>query len=145
MKHSSYVASVAFSPVNRRIILSGAGSTLHIWDIESGSLVCDTLEGHLDTVSSISFSPGGEYIASGSYDGTIYVWSSERDAVVLWNDGWIVGPEARLLLWIPMMYRDRLWFPWNTMVFPRDYIELNLSEMAHGGSWQECYNGSGKE
>ncbi|KAG6327757.1 hypothetical protein ID866_11332 [Astraeus odoratus] len=141
MKHSGYVTSVAFSPVNRRIVLSGASSTVHIWDIESGSLVCDPLEGHLDTVSVVAFSPGGEYIASGSHDGTISVWSSEIISQVLWDDGWIVGPEARLLLWIPMMYRDRLWFPRNTMVFPRGYVELDMSEMAHGGSWQECYNG----
>ncbi|KAG6328650.1 hypothetical protein ID866_10440 [Astraeus odoratus] len=66
-----------------------------------------------------------------------------RDAVTLREDGWIVGPNDRLLLWVPKPHREWLYYPRNTLVFPRGHFELDLSNMAHGKSWQLCQGGQG--
>ncbi|KAG6333440.1 hypothetical protein ID866_5642 [Astraeus odoratus] len=63
-----------------------------------------------------------------------------RDAVALREDGWIVGPKDRLLLWVPKSHRKWLYHTRNTLVLPRGHIELDLSNMAHGNSWQRCWD-----
>ncbi|MCS6872619.1 MAG: serine/threonine protein kinase, partial [Anaerolineae bacterium] len=71
--HSEYVFSVAWSP-NRWLVASGSKDrTIHLWDAETGQLVC-TLTGHTGAVLSLAWSPNGRYLASGSADGTIIIW-----------------------------------------------------------------------
>ncbi|KAG6326022.1 hypothetical protein ID866_13067 [Astraeus odoratus] len=71
------------------------------------------------------------------YDG-IYEW---RDLVKINVDGWIIGPEGKLLLWIPGYYHALFYSPRNALVIPRGGPELDLSMMVHGDIWQECYIG----
>ncbi|KIM54863.1 hypothetical protein SCLCIDRAFT_1221589, partial [Scleroderma citrinum Foug A] len=62
-----------------------------------------------------------------------------RDLIHLQNDGWIVGPNGRLLLWVPPSYKAPLYTPWTHLIIPRGTLELDLSKMAHGPSWHQCY------
>ena len=63
-----------------------------------------------------------------------------RDLVYLQDDGWIVGPNKRLLLWIPSPYHSSFQYtPWTKLVIPRGaQAELDLSTMAHGPAWYKC-------
>ena len=57
------------------------------------------------------------------------------------SDGWIVGPNGKLLIWIPFCYHS--FFHQSSrrhLVIPRDSIELDLSRMSHGPAWHECYS-----
>ena len=63
-----------------------------------------------------------------------------RDLIHLQNDGWIVGPKGKLLLWVPPSYHKLfLYTPWTHLVIPRGSPELDLSKMAHGPAWHRCY------
>lgn len=62
-----------------------------------------------------------------------------RDLVRVEPDGWIVGPKDRLLLWVPLTYRPSLRLLRNTLMIPGGEMELDLSDMAHGDVWQECF------
>ncbi|KAI5986382.1 hypothetical protein EDD15DRAFT_2114233, partial [Pisolithus albus] len=62
-----------------------------------------------------------------------------RDLVRVEPDGWIVGPKDRLLLWVPLTYRSSLRLLRNTLMIPGGEMELDLSDMAHGDVWQECF------
>ena len=62
-----------------------------------------------------------------------------RDLIHLESDGWIVGPRGRLLLWVPMAFRPFLRFVRNTLVIPKSDVDLDLSVMAHGNGWEECF------
>ncbi|KAF2825483.1 hypothetical protein CC86DRAFT_371133 [Ophiobolus disseminans] len=99
--HSSYVSSVAFSPVSsvafspdsmqlasasydRTVKIwdasSGASSasydrTVKIWDASSGACL-QTLEGHSEYVSSVAFSPDSMQLASASGDRTVKIWDA---------------------------------------------------------------------
>jgi WD40 repeat protein len=55
-------------------------------------------------------------------------------------EGWIVGPEGRLLLWIPIALYPVRYGPLagNTLVIPNDALQIDLSYFAHGLSWNEC-------
>ncbi|KAG2108408.1 uncharacterized protein F5147DRAFT_576944, partial [Suillus discolor] len=55
------------------------------------------------------------------------------------KEGWIIGPEGRLLLWIPLtFYSGPMYAPGNTLVIPNNALQLDLSRVAHGTSWQKC-------
>jgi WD40 repeat protein len=75
---SSVVNFVAYSPDGRRIVsASSAGSTIKIWDAETGREL-QTLLGHMVGVKSVAYSPDGRRIVSGSSAGsTITIWDAE--------------------------------------------------------------------
>jgi hypothetical protein len=53
-------------------------------------------------------------------------------------DGWLVGPNDELLLWIPPDLR-LLWWPRTLMTIPSlSYTDLDLSNFKHGPNWMEC-------
>ena len=93
------VTSVAYSPDGSKIVSSGKGGTIKVWD--AGAAVsafsnCHSLASHIlllslagtlelkaskesahsNVVASVAFSPDGKTIVSGSWDKTIKVWDA---------------------------------------------------------------------
>jgi hypothetical protein len=58
------------------------------------------------------------------------------------EEGWVVGPEGRLLLCISMNLHPAVYVPGNTLVIPTDALQLDLSHFVHGTSWQGCWEQS---
>ncbi|KAG2096496.1 uncharacterized protein F5147DRAFT_558506, partial [Suillus discolor] len=54
------------------------------------------------------------------------------------KDGWMVGPKCQLLFWVPPASHKPFYRPRTAFVMPRG-VELDLSCMAHGSRWQDCY------
>lgn len=63
---------------------------------------------------------------------------SDSSPFLLGHDEWIVGPDNRLLFWVPLASRYALYNPWTSLVIPRGHVELDLSRMAHGRYWRNC-------
>jgi len=58
------------------------------------------------------------------------------------ESGWLLaGPDEKLLLWIPLEYRDQLWWPGTKQVIGAPTIHLDLSKFQHGENWHKCYIG----
>ncbi|KAG2744333.1 hypothetical protein P692DRAFT_20695387, partial [Suillus brevipes Sb2] len=59
---------------------------------------------------------------------------------LLQADGWMImmGPDHRLLFWVPPASRHAFYTPGTLLVIPRGYPELDLSRMAHGTRWSSC-------
>jgi WD40 repeat protein len=53
-------------------------------------------------------------------------------------DGWMMGPDRRLLFWVPPASRYAFYTPRTSLVIPRGGVELDLSRMAHGTRWSDC-------
>ncbi|KAG2148811.1 hypothetical protein DEU56DRAFT_719124, partial [Suillus clintonianus] len=53
-------------------------------------------------------------------------------------DGWMVGPNRRLLFWVPPASQHPFYSPDTAMVIPRGHVELDLSKMEHGTRWSNC-------
>ncbi|KAL4068664.1 hypothetical protein V8B97DRAFT_1872768, partial [Scleroderma yunnanense] len=62
-----------------------------------------------------------------------------HQCVRLHEDGWIRGSHGQLLLWVPHDYRQPFYSMWTRLVIPKGSVELDLSKMAHGKKWQECF------
>ncbi|KAG1769133.1 hypothetical protein EV702DRAFT_954008, partial [Suillus placidus] len=59
--------------------------------------------------------------------------------VNIWEQWAVIGPEERLLFWVPPNY-NTLWCPPRMRwVVPALNPPLDLSHMAHGLSWMSCH------
>ncbi|KAG2153456.1 uncharacterized protein EDB93DRAFT_1135027 [Suillus bovinus] len=63
---------------------------------------------------------------------------SDSTPFLLQADGWMTGPNHRLLFWVPPTSRHAFYTPWTSLVIPTGYPELDLSRMAHGTHWSSC-------
>lgn len=148
--HAGRVMSVAFSNDGKRLLSFSTDNTIRVWDIEpftSHSAGCATIQlsrsSHTPATYPICFSSLSEHTLCDSdrlFDGAT-VERDWRELVQMERDGWIVGPEGRLLLWVPVTCRALL-RSLRSLVIPRSDMELDLSDMAHGNAWQHCFQTS---
>ncbi|KAG1736948.1 WD40-repeat-containing domain protein [Suillus occidentalis] len=161
--HTDLVSSVSFSPDGTRIIsCSQQDGTARVWYAAIGK----SLHDHAEEDGSSS-SPNGSCILhptaaiptpNTANDDFISFSSNSTHALrdttellagaphddrrstfrLLREDGWMVGPNDRLLFWIPPASRNPFYNPWTALVLPRA-PELDLSRMAHGTRWKHCY------
>ncbi|KAI0311585.1 hypothetical protein OF83DRAFT_1150243 [Amylostereum chailletii] len=61
------------------------------------------------------------------------------------EDSWLVGPESRLLLWVPTENRRQMHWVGEDFVIGQHTTELDLSDFAHGPNWHECYVGEDRD
>lgn len=163
--HTDDVLSVAISPDRKHIISGSADNTIRVWDAKTCKVVGDPLRGHSDYVRSVAISSDGQRIVSGSDDTKIWEWNLEqfkrqapatysrfnlihtfhsassllqvsRIPASLTKDGWLVGPEGRLLLLIPHKFYP--YIDHDTLVISNDSFQLDLSRVTHGTSWRSC-------
>lgn len=127
---------------------------LILWDVESGKAILGPVKGHVSSVRSIRFSPDGRHIASGSEDGTIRIWDIENAVApsataevgthrnwTLSEEGWVLGQDGELLLWIPPDMRASLWYPRNTAFMSSRFVmKLHFTERGMGRNWQEYFD-----
>ena len=147
--HTSSVNSVAFSPDGRHIVSGSCDETIQLCNAQmAGGQVGNALKEQTSkslssTLSPIHFSSSAAHalhdVHSLFVDMSI-VKGDFRDLVHLQNDGWIMGPKGKLLLWVPPSYHKIFHHtPWTHLVIPRGIPELDLSKMAHGPTWHKCY------
>ena len=142
--HTDWVASLAFSPSEKCIVSGSGDATVCIWSCATEDLV-DLQSDSRSRQTSFSpcYSPNQTHAlldANMFIQGTSFTKLNIRALVGLDNDGWIVGPEDHLLLWIPSyMPNPSLYTP--NMVFTMErQTELDLSGMVHGSKWVQCNN-----
>ncbi|KAG6333175.1 hypothetical protein ID866_5912 [Astraeus odoratus] len=130
--HTDSVRSVAFSPDGKCILSGSFDQTIRIWCKDNNPE--PTIK--FSSVASHALKDAHRLFAD-MPNSTGYL----NDLVTLSENGWIIGPNDQLLLWVPPTYSSLLYSTWNTLVLPRSGPELDLSEMAHGSAWELCYIG----
>ncbi|KAG2142770.1 WD40-repeat-containing domain protein [Suillus bovinus] len=165
--HIAWVRSVLFSPDGTRIISCSWDGTVRVWY----AMVAKSLQDRAEEDCSTS-SPHGSCIPhptaairtpNTANDDFICFSSNSTHALrdttellegaphddhrstfdFLGDDGWMTGPNGRLLFWVPPASRDEFRYnPETALVLPRGGVELDLSSMAHGTRWQRCYEDS---
>ncbi|KAG9096381.1 hypothetical protein FS749_008615 [Ceratobasidium sp. UAMH 11750] len=56
--------------------------TIRIWDLSTGLMIGEPIEGHTGYVESIACSPDGEHFVSGSYDESLRIWDASTGKLV---------------------------------------------------------------
>ena len=83
----------AYSPDGTRVVSRGYGSTLRLWDGETGEKIA-ILKGHKGPIIACAFSPDGRRIVSGSDDRTLRLWdgkTGEKIAVLKGHKGAVLA------------------------------------------------------
>ena len=142
--HTDSINSVAFSPDGRHIMSGPDDRIIWLWDAQTGGTMENSPQSTITQCLSIHFSSSTDkhalHNAQNLFLGLFNVIENCRDLVYLQDDGWIVGPNKKLLLWIPSFYHSSFQYtPWTKLVIPRGAPELDLSKMAHGPAWDKCY------
>ncbi len=69
---------MALRPDGERLALAAKGSTLDIYDLQSGALVARNEAVHPGyALHSLAYSPNGSVLATSSFDGTVMLWDAE--------------------------------------------------------------------
>jgi WD40 repeat protein len=71
--HSTFVASLAFSPDSKRLVSGGFDFAAIIWDVETRALV-HRLVGHKADIDTVGFTPDGVRVLTGSADTSLKLW-----------------------------------------------------------------------
>ena len=139
--HTEHKGSVCFSPDGRCIASLSDESSISMWDAFTGDLIFGPLKGHLGPVNCVSFLPDGKRLASASGDGRIRIWSvDDCPKFVPWklrvDNGWIVGKNDELLIWLPTELRDTLITPGTVSILNRSFSTiLDFSKCHDGDEW----------
>ena len=136
------VNSVLFSPDGRKIV-SGSCDTTCDWDGQSGGHI--NVSGPNIKFSPINFSSSPTHALTHAQSVftnlPLDVKGDSWDLVHFQDDGWIVGPNGKLLLWVPFPYHSFFKYtPQTKLIIPRGFTGLDLSKMCHGSIWQQCYS-----
>ena len=143
--HTGLIGRSVKFPSDRRNIVSGSeDQTIQPWKVKTCGIMKQPLKSELSNLCPpIHFSSSTRHAlhnAESLFLGIPNVIEDCRDLVYLQDDGWIVGPNKKLLLWIPPSYHSLFHYtPWIRLIIPRGPIELDLSSMAHGSTWSQCY------
>ncbi|KIM46585.1 hypothetical protein M413DRAFT_421887, partial [Hebeloma cylindrosporum] len=135
--HTNRVNSVAFSPDGKHIISGSDDKTICIWnaDIIESAVSIEFITPKIQFSSNPHHALCGvHYLFENAMD-TVGDW---RDAIQVQQDGWILGPHGRLLLWVPPMYLPGLYRPRTKHFIGIVPMELDLSNFAHGPLWEFC-------
>ena len=133
--HTGSVLTVAFSPDASYIASGSSDCTIRVWRVQGG---IDTGHHHVNQITSLSLGITPPIYSPSSMVNTLHfhIFSSKESCpnlTYMQKNGWIVGPNGQLLLWIPPTYHSQT----NTRISSN--LQLDLNKMAHGSAWQKCY------
>ncbi|KAG2337995.1 WD40 repeat-like protein [Suillus weaverae] len=129
--HTAPVLSVAISPDGKRIVSGSYDKTIRVWDLEF------LIQHQSFEAPTICFSSNPTHALQFA---SSFLHGSETPGPLGPNEeGWIVCPEGRLLLWIPLaLYSGLMYSPGTMLVIPNNALQLDLSRVAHGTLWHKC-------
>ena len=133
--HTFSVRSVASSPDGTHIVSSSYNEISQVYGYEKAIL--DPLSINFSSSASHALQDPQSLFIDISPD----VWQDHQELVQFKkNDGWIVGPNGKLFIWVPPSYHS--FFHHSSRkhsIIPRGSVELDLSRMSHGPIWHNCY------
>ena len=130
--HTGVVSSVAISLRGKWIVSGSVDKSIRVWDLES------LHKDHRFTTTKICFSPNLTYALCLKSTFSRLEGSYTLASLGPSEEGWVIGPEGRLLLWIPTSLYPVMHVPGNKLVISNDASELDLSRFSHGTSWEMC-------
>lgn len=123
-------------------MLRSSDQTIQLWNIE----VTKLLQLSLKRSNLICFSSCQEHaLTNAAPDDEITALLDLEDVTVekivdVRDQEWVcIGPTFKLLFYVPSNYSINWYSPGTEMVIPAANVELDLSDMVHGASWEFCY------
>lgn len=141
--HLKLVRTVAFSPDGSMLALGSSDGTIQLWQCSVGGSDSEARlpRPHLSVAQSSR--PSQRVTAlHPSFPIPQQSVSSNlppHEALQLRDDGWIVSPNNKLILWLPLGLRSRAPFSEREIIDNIDFTNFKC-----GAEWTECWQGSGE-
>ena len=144
--HTESVSSVAFSPDGRHIVSGSEDHTIQCWDAQTESCsaqACNSptmqIQPHSAPFPPI-YMPTSMLSALPNAGDKLTTYSKYLGhGLYLSHDGWIVGSDDQLFLWVPPSYHLFSWYSPSTTIMIGKVPVLDFSNfMAHGPAWHQC-------
>ncbi|KAF8607918.1 hypothetical protein BDV93DRAFT_542055 [Ceratobasidium sp. AG-I] len=164
--HTGSVLSVAYSHDGARIISSSQDTTIRTWDSYTSNMVDGMPDTHCAPMQAVRQSaPSQDIVAAdhapsvrsiivpgpeeGQALGVLLAFNptpsnrSTDDSHADWTldeDGWVLGDDSKLLIWVPPEMRRLLLLPRTLAIIPASgLLALNFSNAKLGEDWHHCY------
>ncbi|KIM45626.1 hypothetical protein M413DRAFT_344802 [Hebeloma cylindrosporum] len=129
--HGNSLSCVAISRDGERIVSASYDGTIRAWN--TSTMVGPSMH------TSASLEVAAPEVDGHDHDRAKQVVSFTDESVID-GEGWILGSENELLVWIPPIHRMSLHRPSNMWVAGERETRLDLSRFVHGVDWAMCYN-----
>lgn len=131
--HTEGVCHLVLSPDGRRIASRSMDGTMRMWDIEDDESVAAVRTLLVHHPSPVTLPNHSESLPKNAlWDGT--------DSLSAFTSSWIIGPDKRLLFWVPLHLRARIvnW-PGCRAIWGREGdLYLDFSRFKCGTEWAQC-------
>ena len=148
--HTNAVRSVASSPNGVHIVSGSNDTSVRLWNI--ADIFAKGIINHGDSAKPAAQSPDNAVIRKPSTSINSAISHPCRDIAAQYplylfpyptfdiQDGWILGPNDELLLWVPPVNRSGLLdpFPTSRVMGPTHITELDFSNFKCGTEWMQC-------
>ncbi|KIJ32962.1 hypothetical protein M422DRAFT_183809, partial [Sphaerobolus stellatus SS14] len=131
--HLSHIPSLAFAPKNKYLVTASEDATVRIWKIHDEAAIYPVT---FSDSSEAALRNTHQLFESSQIPKSQWAYSLQFD-----DSGWIITPDFKLLLWVPPAYRRGLWWPRTIGILGAQRTSLDLSNLAHGELWIDCYKG----
>ena len=142
-RHKKKVLSIRFSPDGKWLLSGSRDTTICIMDAVTGDLF-RIFRGHTGPVNSVCFLPGSGDFVSSSDDGTLRSWTlNDKPDDIEWQqrnkDGWVIGKNGELLIWLPPDLCVTHPTPGTVAIFNQPFrTQLKLTDCFLGEEWTKC-------
>ena len=115
LQENTSVNSAAFSQYRKDNWLDSWDKAIKVWGAQMGGELCDALN-EQSTAHAL-------HDAQSLFDDVSNFNGDYQDLIHLQHDGWIVGPNGKLFLWVPPSYcKYFLYTPWTRLIIPKGKI-----------------------
>jgi WD40 repeat protein len=147
--------TIMFSPEGHCLVVSLEERTLRSWDLTTGEVSPPMLVDHPDDIVMADISQDGTQVVSYNNE-SIRVWNVKTRALLpsapplssgappldcRMEDGWVVGPQGELLIWVPHGIREGFFLPRNVSIMGAETTKVDWANFPHGEAWTKCYVG----
>jgi len=150
-----HIWSITFSPDGKQIAASSGNNTIQLWNVETGVSIGQPMEGDGNNIFPIDLLPDGKKFVPDSQPNIIeisQVTPGDSKPALQYpvhlfplppspfqlDDGWILGPNDELILWVPPAYRASLEHPHCHIVGNPNITQIDFQHFKCGTEWAQC-------
>jgi WD40 repeat protein len=134
--HSGVNALVVFSRDGKRLLATGEGSTVNLWDVQTGQKLLMLQLPKYPT--NLEFSPDGKYLAAGMSDGIMQMWDASTGQELLTLPGYYVKfteDGKHLLALVNNMGTNVLY---GYTLDPNELVAIASTRLTRSWTQEEC-------
>ncbi|KIM19886.1 hypothetical protein M408DRAFT_172127 [Serendipita vermifera MAFF 305830] len=146
--HEGQITSIAFSPNGKHVVSGSYDNAIRIWNAATDTFFSASQAAHSKCGTSRLNGPEEEHsslinVPSASQPHLMIIQPQNQSRIIdgfhIEKNGWILGPQSELLLWVPPTLRTGLYRSRNALIIGACIkTEIDFELFVHGDEWTRC-------